>query len=60
MLRKSRFETNSKSIIDYIWDVIKNSYSEENGEVIRIHMDYYDMNSQSTTIITFNIKNDIP
>ena len=59
MLRDSRFETNNKSIIDYIWDVIKNSYSEENGEVIRIHMDYYDMNSQSTTIITFNNKDSI-
>ena len=59
MVRNGRLETNSKTITEYIWNVINNSYSEENGEVIQIHMDYYDMNSQSTTIITFNNKDSI-
>ena len=60
MLRNGRLETNSKTITDYIWNVIDDSYSEENNEVIRVLMTFYDMNSQSNTSIIFSNNKDFP
>lgn len=49
-----RFVTSNKDIINYIWNIVNEYSFKDNNDTFNIRMTFYDMNYQSTTVISFS------